>query len=61
MSEPTYVNIMGKNDRDVRSTCCDARVQVKLVTTTSAAGTQIVWQCNACCKIYVARERDSEV
>jgi hypothetical protein len=55
---PTFANLNGKNDRAVRSRCCDARVQLRLRTSDTTAGTQLVYGCNACSKLYVVREND---
>lgn len=56
--EPTFANLTSNKDRDVRSTCCNSRVQVVYRTITTTAGEQLVYACNRCCKIYVLRERD---
>jgi hypothetical protein len=59
--EPTYTNINnGKTERDVRSTCCKARVSIKLRSTDTTAGDQIVYYCWKCCKMYVVRASDVE-
>jgi hypothetical protein len=51
---PTIENLLGKHDRDVRSTCCEARVNVVYTSISSAAGRQLVCACNRCSKIFVA-------
>lgn len=57
-TSPTYANLVSKNDRAVRSTCCDARIQLTLKTSNTIAGCQIVYSCNKCARLYVAREQD---
>jgi hypothetical protein len=57
---PTFANLSSKQDRAVRSTCCNARVQVAYKRIDTTAGEQLVYSCNQCCKLYVVRQRDEE-
>lgn len=57
MSTPTF-DAFKADDRDIRSECCNARVQEALRRINTTAGEQIVYACNQCSKLYVVRERD---
>jgi hypothetical protein len=47
---PTYANLTGKNDRAVRSLCCNARCQVAYRSMNTTVGEQLVYACNRCTK-----------
>ena len=56
--DPTYANIVGRDSRNVVSHCCKAGVGIKLRTSDTTAGNQLVWYCWQCWKLYVAREKE---
>ena len=46
----TFENI---DDRNVRSHCCEGRINIILKQFTTVYGEKQVWQCNTCGNIYV--------
>lgn len=48
--EITFDNV---SDRETKSHCCDARIQIQLRQFTTVYGEKMVWQCNRCGNMYV--------
>lgn len=53
------INAFVKAERNQKSPCCGARIQIKFKTSTTER-TAVVYECNVCQRLYVVDSRDEK-